>query len=123
MPHRDSGCIGNGSDWHRSQVGAHGDLWRTSVSASDYVLIIGAVAGGLVLCINAYGTHYGRKEAQEAAKVAVEKLDVIHDLTNSSMAALKSELAETKTQWKAALERIARLENMLEAAQMRRSTD
>ncbi len=93
------------------------------MTASDYVLIIGAVAGGIVLCINAYGTHYGRKEAKEAASEAKaarheasDKLDVIHDLTNSSMTALKAELAT-------ALSRIARLEDLLEAARERRATD
>lgn len=76
------------------------------VSAPDWVLIIGAIAGGVVLVINAWGTYFGRKEAREAALTASGKLDVIHRLTNSSMTALKTEL-ET------ALARIEKLEGLL----------
>jgi len=84
------------------------------------VLLIGAIAGGFVLVINALGQWWGHQDAREAkaqrieiahtaqatAEVADRKLDVIHDLTNSNMTALKAQLA-------AALARIDKLENLL----------
>jgi hypothetical protein len=83
------------------------------MTATDWVLIITAVFVGIVSVVNAWGTHFGRKEAKAAVQEARDsrheasgKLDVIHDLTNSSMTALKGELA-------AALMRIDKLEGML----------
>lgn len=93
------------------------------MTPDGWVIIIGAFFGGIVLCINAWGTHFGRKEARAVAakaseerKIASGKLDIIHDLTNSKMTALKDELAETKLQWQIALDRIGRLEILLQAA-------
>lgn len=91
------------------------------MTAQDWVLIIGAIFGGIVLCINTWAQHFGRKEARaiaeqaaEERKIASGKLDIIHDLTNSKMTALKDELAETKLQWQIALDRIGRLETLLQ---------
>lgn len=93
------------------------------MTAEGWVLIIGAFFAGIAGCISAWGTYYGRKEARfvaeqasEERKLASGKLDVIHDLTNSKMTALKEELAETKRQWTIALDRIGRLEVLLHAA-------
>jgi len=85
------------------------------MSASDWVLIIGAVFGGAVLVINAFGTFWGRHEAKVVAAdakadraVAQGKLDVIHDLTNSNLSALKGQLTT-------ATARIEKLEALLVA--------
>lgn len=101
-------------------------MCRAAVTAEGWVLIIGAFFVGIVGCINAWGTHFGRKEARAVAEQAAEerkiasgKLDIIHDLTNSKMTALKDELAETKFQWQIALDRIGRLEVLLTAATKR----
>jgi len=86
------------------------------MSASDWAMVIGAGALGVVSIVNAFGQYWGRKEVktvqaqneklQEAATVAGSKLDVIHDLTNSNMTAVKNQLS-------AALNRIDKLENLL----------
>jgi cell division septum initiation protein DivIVA len=88
------------------------------MSASDWAMMIGAAALGIVSIVNAFGQYWGRKDVktvkaqneklQEAANIAGGKLDVIHDLTNSNMAAVKNQLA-------AALNRIDKLENLLVA--------
>jgi len=85
------------------------------MTATDWVLIIGAVFSGVVLSINAWGTHFGRKEAQAAAATAsVEratadrKLDQIHVLTNSNLESVQRNLTD-------ALARIEQLEHSMAA--------
>lgn len=92
-----------------------------NMSASDWVMLIGAMAGGIVLVINAFGTYWGRKEVQQVrqeqtdlAATADKKLDVIHDLTNSAMSKLKEQLAT-------ALTRIDTLEKMLDRTNQKAS--
>lgn len=88
------------------------------MSAGDWVSMIAAGAAAFVLIINALGTHWGRKDIKALMAtvdtVAVstgeqtKKLEVIHDLTNSSMDDLKKKLA-------AALIEISKLEGLLAA--------
>jgi len=86
------------------------------MSASDWAMMIGAVALGIVSIVNALGQYWGRKDArfvkaqndklQTTVDVSDGKLDQIHDLTNSNMSALKDQL-------EAAMNRIDKLEGLL----------
>lgn len=80
---------------------------------TDVLTIIGAVGAAIVLIINALGTHWGRKEAQVAAADQNRKLDVIHDLTNSTMSTLKAALAAAEAALETAQTRNAMLEHLL----------
>lgn len=67
------------------------------MTAPELVTVIGAVAAAAVSIINGINSSRGRSEAREkTAVVAAQtngKLDQIHELTNSTMTALKEELA------------------------------
>jgi hypothetical protein len=75
-------------------------------NAAAWVTIIAASAAAVVSILNAWNGSTGRQEARDAATSASGKLDTIHELTNSNMAALKLQLAT-------ALGRIDALENKL----------
>ncbi len=76
------------------------------MSAVEIITVIAAVSAAVVSIVNAIAAGWGRQAAQARGERAEQKLDVIHDLTNSNMTALKGQLAT-------ALDRIEKLETLL----------
>ncbi len=93
---------------------------QSGIGLAGWTVIISTITAGIVSIVNAIGNFWGRSEARQTAshikdtvvattaklETADHKLDVIHDLTNSSMTALKAQLAT-------ALARIDTLETIL----------
>lgn len=83
------------------------------MTSSEIVTIISALAVALVSVITAWRSgakvEVMQQKAEHSAEVAGEKLDAIHELTNSNLTAVKAALAKAD-------ERIVKLEGMLEAA-------
>lgn len=83
------------------------------MNTPDITTVIGAIVIGLVTIINAVGSYWGRQTARKEhvetigrALQADRKLDEIHELTNSNLSMVKSQLKEAK-------ERIDKLESLI----------
>jgi ribosomal protein L7/L12 len=83
------------------------------MTTPDIVIVVTVTATAFVTVINAVAAGWGRQAAKDRGERAEQKLDVIHDLTNSNMTALKQQLAATGLQLAAALDRIDKLETLL----------
>ncbi len=90
------------------------------MTSDGWISIIGAICVGVGYIVKELAAGWGTRRVKDQLHEASGKLDVIHDLTNSSMTALKLELSDLKQNHKLALERIERMET---ANRRRRSTD
>lgn len=76
------------------------------MTPSELVIVVPLYTAAIVSVIQAIASAFGRRRARSAAKRTVDKLDEIHDFTNSNLTRVTAQLA-------AATERIAELEKLL----------
>jgi Mg2+ and Co2+ transporter CorA len=91
------------------------------MTSQEWVTIIAAIGLVLTQAITAWRTNTKVQAVQESAEraehtadIADQKLDAIHTLTNSNLQTAKDEARMIKDELKAANERIANLERILD---------